>query len=328
LASEATGIPVVVAGLGEVGRAIVRAVLSSADLRLAGAVDPAFAKQSLDALAGIPTGIEVEGDPARALRAARGGVLLVATSSRFLEVLPLVEQAVRAGLSVVSTCEELAYPWLAHEEEADALDALCEKNDVAVVAAGVNPGLALDRLPALLSQGTGEVRRLEARRVVDLASRNESLWRKAGVGLQPSEFQRAVEVEAIGHVGLAESATLAALGCGLDLDELEEEAEPVLASRDLAGPVLVQKGGIAGIRQVARGFQGGREVVRLEVVLAVGAEDPRDEVLLESDPPLRLVVPGGFPGEASTAWSVVHAAAAIPMLQGLVTVLDLPPGRS
>ena len=137
-----------------------------------------------------------------------------------------------------------------------------------------------------------------------------------------------MEVEAIGHVGLAESATLAALGCGLDLDELEEDAEPVLATRDLAGPVLVQKGGIAGIRQVARGWQDGREVVRLEVVLAVGAADPRDEVFLEADPPLRLVVPGGFPGEASTAWSVVHAAAAVPMLQGLVTVLDLPPGRS
>jgi 4-hydroxy-tetrahydrodipicolinate reductase len=325
---EATGIPVVVAGLGEVGRAIARAVLSSADLRLVGAVDPAFAKQKLDAIVGTPTGLEVEAEPSRSFRDARGGVLLLATSSRFLEVLPTLEQAVRAGLSVVSTCEELAYPWLAHEEEADALDALCEKNDVAVVAAGVNPGLALDRLPSLLSQGTGEVRRLEARRVVDLSSRRESLWRKAGVGLAPAAFERAVEVDAIGHVGLAESATLAALGCGLDVDELEEESEPVLASRDLSGPVLVQKGGIAGIRQVARGWQDGREVIRLEVVLAAGAENPRDEVFLEADPPLRLVVPGGFPGEASTAWSVVHAAAAIPLLQGLVTVLDLPPGRS
>jgi 4-hydroxy-tetrahydrodipicolinate reductase len=291
-------------------------------------VDPAFATQKADAIVGVPTGLEVDADLSRCLRGAGGGVLLLATSSRFLEVLPTIEQAVRAGLSVVSTCEELAYPWLAHEEEADALDALCERNDVAVIAAGVNPGLALDRLPALLSQGTGAVRRLEARRVVDLSSRREALWRKAGVGLTPEEFRRAVEADAIGHVGLAESATLAALGCGLDLDELEEEAEPVLASRDLAGPVPVRKGSIAGIRQVARGWQEGREVVRLEVVLAAGAEDPRDEVRIEADPPLRLVIPGGFPGEASTAWSVVHAAAAIPLLQGLVTVLDLPPGRS
>ncbi|HET8734521.1 MAG TPA: dihydrodipicolinate reductase, partial [Anaeromyxobacteraceae bacterium] len=109
----------------------MRAVLASADLRLVGAVDPALAGRPLDEVVGAPTGLTVEADPARALRAARGGVLLQATTSRFLEALPAIEQAVRAGLSVVSTCEELAYPWLSHEKEADRLDALCERNDVA-----------------------------------------------------------------------------------------------------------------------------------------------------------------------------------------------------
>jgi 4-hydroxy-tetrahydrodipicolinate reductase len=327
VAEKAAGIPVVIAGLGEVGCAIARAALASADLRVVGVVDPAFAGRKLDELIGTPTGLDVEADAARAFRAARGGVLLQATSSRFLDVLPQIQQAVKGGLSVVSTCEELSYPWLSNEEEADALDALCEKNDVAVLGAGVNPGLALDRLPALLSQGTGEVRRLEARRVVDLTSRRPSLLRRSGVGLTEAQFQRAVEADEIGQVGLVHSATLAALGCGLDVDELEEDVEPVLATRDLAGPVPVAQGCATGIRHVARGWQDGREVIRLEVVLCVGAEDPRDEVTIDADPPLRLVVPGGFPGEASTAWSVVHAAAAVPMMQGLVTVLDLPPGR-
>jgi 4-hydroxy-tetrahydrodipicolinate reductase len=328
LAEKATGIPVVIAGLGEVGRAVARAAFASAELRVVGAFDPAFAGRKLDELLGTPTGLDVEADGARAFRAARGGVLLQATSSRFQDVLSQIEQAVKGGLSVVSTCEELAYPWLSHEKEAEALDALCERNDVAVLGAGVNPGLALDRLPALLSQGTGQVRRLEARRVVDLSSRRPSLLRKAGVGLTESQFQSAIEADEIGHVGLSQSATLAALGSGLDVDELEESVEPILATRDLAGPVPVAKGAVSGIRQVARGWQDGREVIRVELVLAVGAEDPRDEVVIDADPPLRLIIPGGFPGDTSTAWSVVHAAAALPMLQGLVTVLDLPPGRS
>jgi len=51
-------------------------------------------------------------------------------------------------------------------------------------------------------------------------------------------------------------------------------------------------------------------------------------VHVEADPPLRLVVPGGLPGEAATAWSLVHAARALPVLRGLVTVLDLPSGRA
>jgi len=323
------GIPVVVAGLGPVGRAIAQAALASPELEVVGAVDPVHAGRTLGELLERPgPRIPVEADAARAFRAARGGVLLQATSSRLDEVLPQIQQAVRAGLCVASTCEELAYPWLAHDEEADALDTLAERHDVAVVATGVNPGLALDRLPALLSQATGPVRHVRALRVVDLAGRRPGLHRKAGLGLDADAFQRAVDGGRIGHVGLSESAVLAALGSGLDVDEVEEEAEMVPAPRDLAGPVPVARGAAAGIRQVARAWWEGREVARVEVILALGAEDPRDETWIDADPPLRLVIPGGLPGEAATAWAVVHAAGALPMLRGLVTVLDLPPGRS
>ena len=328
MAERESGIPVVVSGLGPVGRAVARAALASPELSLVGAIDPKCEGRTLEAVLGerAPS-LVVAGNATRALASARGGVLLQATSSLFSEVLPQIEQAVKAGVAVASTCEELAYPWLAHEEEADALDALCERHDVAVLATGVNPGFALDRLPAFLSQATGPVRHIEARRVVDLASRRAGLARKAGVGLTPEEFQRALDADEVGHVGLPESAALAALGSGLELDEVEDEVEPVLAARDLAGPLPVKKGRVSGVHQTARGFFDGREVVRLELVLAVGADDPRDELRLDSDPPLRLVVPGGIPGEAATAWALVHATGALPVLRGLVTVLDLPSGR-
>jgi len=326
LAERGSGIPVVVAGLGHVGREVARAVLATPELTLVGAVDPRLGGRALDAVLGqAAPSLVVASDATRSLGAAWGGVLLQATSSRLGDVLPQIEQAVKAGVGVASTCEELAYPWLAHEQEADALDALCERHDVAVVAAGVNPGFALDRLPALLSQATGPVRHLEGRRVVDLARRRPELARKAGVGLTLEELQKALDADEVGHVGLPESAALAALGSGLELDEVEDDAEPVLATRELPG---VKKGRVAGIRQSARGWSDGREVVRLELVLAVGAEEPRDEVRIDADPPVRLLIPGGIPGEAATAWSLVHAAAALPVLRGLVTVLDLPSGRS
>ena len=331
MAKEATGIPVVVAGLGDVGRAIARAVLSSADLRARRRGRPGLrGTQKLDELVGTPTGLAVEADPARALprrarrRAPPGHLVPLPRGAS-----PPSSRRCARRPRVVSTCEELAYPWLAHEEEADALDALCEKNDVAVVGAGVNPGLALDRLPAFLSQGTGEVRRLEARRVVDLSSRREALWRKAGVGLTAGGVpagrgggrDRPRRAGRVGDAGGARLRPRPRRGGGGGRAGAGDAATWPARCRS-------QKGGVAGIRQVARGWQDGREVVRLELVLALGAEDPRDEVSIDADPPLRLVVPGGFPGEASTAWSVVHAAAAIPELQGLVTVLDLPPGRS
>jgi len=327
VAEGSSGIPVMVMGLGHLGQAIARAVLEKPELRLVGAVDPARGGGTLAEILGQPAPrITVDADPARALDATQGGVVLHATASSFEAVHSQIELAVRAGLSVVSTCEELAYPWLRHERLADRLDRLCEAKDVAVIGLGVNPGFTLDRLPAFLSQVVGEVRHVRASRAVDLAPRPAGRLRKWGVGLSEEAFLEAVDRGELGHAGLAESATLAALGCGFELDEIEEEIDPVLADRDLEASVPLPRGRVAGLRQQARGFAAETERVRLEVVLAVGA-DPRDEVALDAAPPLQISIPGGVPGTEAAAWSVVNAAPAVTMLRGLVTVLDLPAGR-
>jgi 2,4-diaminopentanoate dehydrogenase len=328
-----SGVPVVVMGLGDVGRAIARAALARPDLRVLGAVDrdPAIAGRPLGELLGVAApDAPVVRDPEALLRAGRGGVVLHAAGSRFEEVLPELTRAVRAGMSVVSTCEELAWPWLRSEEAAEALDRLCEAQNVAVLGTGVNPGFVLDRLPALLGQAATAVRHARALRVVDAAGRRPALQRKIGAGLTEEAFHEAAERGEVGHVGLAESAALLCAGLGLALDEVEEEVVPLVAQEDDESPgavVRVRRGQVAGVQQTARVFAEAREVVRLELVIAMGAEDPRDEVELDADPPLRLLVPGGVPGEAATVAAVVNAVAAVTELRGLVTVLDLPAGR-
>ncbi|HUK65504.1 MAG TPA: dihydrodipicolinate reductase [Anaeromyxobacteraceae bacterium] len=321
------GISVVVLGLGHIGRAIARAALEKPELHLAAVVDPAREGERLeDVLSSPAPPLVVAKDPGRAYAAAPGGVALLATESSFVAVLPELERAARAGLSVVSTCEELAYPWLKHEERAEALDALCESKEVAVVGLGVNPGFALDRLPAFLSQVTGPVRHVRALRVQDLAQRRAALQRKVGAGLSEEAFHAAADKGELGHVGLAESAMLSALGCGFELDEVEEELVPLIAEED-HDSLPVRAGQVAGLRQLARGFIDGAERVRLELVIAAGAENPRDEVELDARPYLKVRVEGGLPGDEATAWSIVNAAPAVTMLRGLITVLDLPAGR-
>jgi hypothetical protein len=324
-----SGIPVVVMGLGEVGQAIARGALARPDLRVVGAVDlrPDLAGKPLADVLGVPApGLVIVADAAGLLRDARGGAVLHATGSHFQDVLPALEQAVRAGLSVVSTCEELAWPWLRNEEAADALDRLCEERNVAVLGTGVNPGFVLDRLPAFLGQVTGAVRHVRGLRVVDAVRRRRALLRKIGAGLAEDAFHEAAERGEVGHVGLAESAALVAAGVGLALDEVEEELLPLVAQED-EEETGVRRGQVAGVQQTARVFAGEREVVRLELTLAVGAEDPRDEVELDADPPVKLVVPGGIPGEEATVAAVLNAVSAVTELRGLVTVLDLPTGR-
>jgi 4-hydroxy-tetrahydrodipicolinate reductase len=324
------GIPVLVMGLGEIGQAIARAAVARPDLMVVGAIDRdgTLAGRKLADVLGVPgPDLAVSADLDRLLRAARGGVLLHAAGSRFEAVLPDLERAVRAGVSVVSTCEELAWPWLRSEEAAEALDRLCEERNVAVLGTGVNPGFVLDRLPAFLGQVTGPVRHLRASRVVDAGRRRAALQRKIGAGLTEEAFHERAELGEVGHVGLAESAALAAAGLGLPLDEVDEELVPLVAEEDAEGPIPVRRGQVAGLSQTARVFADEREVVRLELTIAIGAEDPRDEVELDADPPVRVLVPGGIPGDLATAAAVVNAAGLVTELRGLVTVLDLPTGR-
>jgi 4-hydroxy-tetrahydrodipicolinate reductase len=319
-------------GLGEIGQAIARAALARPDLRVVAAVDshPSLAGRPLsEVLGALAPAITIVEDLAEVTALARGGVVLQATSSRFDEVLPELQEAVGAGLHVVSTCEELAWPWLRHDEEAAALDRLCHDRNVAVLGTGVNPGFVLDRLPAVLAQVTGPVRHVRGLRVVDVSHRRAALQRKVGVGLDERAFHDAAERGEIGHVGLAESAALVAEGCvGLEEYEVDEDIVPLLAEEDGAGAVPVRVGQVAGLHHEARVFaEDGREVVRLELTIALGAEDPRDEVVLDADPPVRLVVPGGIPGDAATAHAVVNAVPALVELRGIVSVLDLPAGR-
>jgi hypothetical protein len=328
-----SGIPVLLMGLGEIGQAIARAALARPELRVVAAVDPHpdRAGRPLAALLGVPgPDVTVAEELGDVIGAAAGGVVLQATQSRFDEVLPDVEAAVRAGLHVVSTCEELAWPWLNHRERASALDRLCHERNVAVLGTGVNPGFVLDRLPSVLAQVAGPVRHVLGVRVVDVSRRRAALQRKVGVGLTERAFTEGAEKGDIGHVGLAESAAMVAEGCvGVDEYEVDEDILPLLAEEDdPAGPVPLRRGQVAGLHHVARVFaEGGREVVRLELTIAAGAEDPRDEVRLDADPPLRLLVPGGVAGDQATAHAVVNAVAAVVELRGIVSVLDLPAGR-
>jgi len=319
-------VPVVVMGLGHVGQGIARAALASEEVELVGVVDGALAGTSLEAALGLQSSLRVAAD----LRGAKcaGAVVLHAGASRLEAVLGDILEALRQGYPVVSTCEELSFPFLRHPEAAERLERAAVRAGVSVVGTGVNPGFVLDRLVALLGQTLGAVRHVHASRSVDAGARPEAFQRQVGAGLTEAAFSALADKDSVGHVGLVESAALCALGLGLDCDDFEEELFPLLAEEDYPGsPVRVARGQVAGVHQTAVGLEDGQERVRLELTLAVGAAG-LDRLVLESEGRLTVEVPGGIPGESATAQLVVHAAPRLTAASpGLLTVLDLPAGR-
>lgn len=325
-------VPVIVMGLGFIGQQVARAALRNPELKLVGAVDssPQLSGKKLADILDVPVGtIRISADLKTALGKHRNVVLLHATGSRLPGVMDQLLEAIRLGVSIVSTCEELAFPYLKYPELADKLDKAAQKASVCVLGTGVNPGFVLDRLVATVGTACSDVRHVLAERVVDARTRRAALQRKVGAGLTEDEFMELVEKDELGHVGLIESAAMAAVGVGLDCDDYEEEILPVIAEEDIeGGAFVVKKGRVAGIHQVATALQDGQEKVRLELTIAMGADNPGDRVVLDADPKVELFVKGGFAGDVATANLVVNAAPRVSSAEaGLLTVLELPAGR-
>ncbi|XXF80605.1 dihydrodipicolinate reductase [Myxococcaceae bacterium GXIMD 01537] len=325
-------VPVVVMGLGFIGQEIARAAQASSEVELIGAVDtsPALVGKPLADVLGQPgSKLKIVDSLAKAVGRRKGVVLLHATGSRLPQVMEQLLQALELGVSVVSTCEELAFPYLKYPELADKLERAAQRAGVAVLGMGVNPGFVLDRLVATAGQVCGHVRHVTATRVVDARTRREALQRKVGAGLTEDEFFALVDKDQLGHVGLVESAALCALGVGMDLDDYEEEVAPVFAEEDITGGAFpVKQGRVAGMFQSVVGLEDGQERVRLELTIAVGAEEPGDRIEIDADPKLVLQIPGGVAGDRATANAVVNAAPRLTAADaGLLTVLELPAGR-
>jgi hypothetical protein len=322
-------IRVVCYGLGPIGIGIARLALARAGVEVVGAIDldPQKIGRDLGALVGAAdAGVIVSGDAAAALAETRPEVVLHATSSTLAKVAEQLGQVAKAGANVVSTCEELAYPWTTQPQLAAELDAAARRAGVTLLGTGVNPGYAMDALPLMLTAPCAAVRGVRVLRVVDAALRRGPLQRKVGAGLTPAEFEARVKSGLVRHVGLPESLHMLATRLGWRLDKMDDSITAVLAATAISTEfVEVAVGQVAGVRQVARGFIGGREVLNLELQMYVGAPDPRDSVEIDGDPPVRMTIAGGLHGDVATAAIVLNAASSvIRAAPGLASMAEVP----
>lgn len=320
---------VVCYGLGPIGAGIARLACMRSGIQVVGAidVDPQKAGRDLGELLGRnATGIAVSADAAGTLKHLHPDVVLHATQSSLAAVAPQLRECIAAGADVISTCEELAYPWSAQPQLAADLDAAARAAGVTLLGTGVNPGYAMDALPVMLTAACAEVRAIRVVRIVDAARRRGPLQRKIGAGLTPDEFAQRVHEGAVRHVGLPESLHMIAAALGWRLDAGDDTIMPILAERAVVTEhVAVEAGQVAGVHQIARGYIGEREVITLELRMYVGATDPQDTVEIDGDPPLRMTIEGGIHGDIATAAIAVNAIGSIRKAEpGLLSMTDVP----
>jgi hypothetical protein len=319
-------------GIGPIGASILKLMREKEAIEIIGAIDndPAKVGKDLGEVVGAsdaPWGVKVSGDAKDVLEQS-ADVVMHTTSSSLPKVMDQLLAAMEVGSCVVSTCEELSYPYRTHPELAAQLDKSAKDNGVALVGTGVNPGFVMDKLVITLAAVSQRVDHAKALRIVDASKRRLPLQKKIGAGMSVEEFRAKVQEGVIKHVGLPESVAMVADALGLRVDQITETIEPKVATERVQTEFLtVEAGQAAGVHQIARGLSEGKELVYMELQMYVGAKDPADTVELQGHPNISLVIPGGSHGDIATASMAVNSIPSIlEAPSGLRTARELPIG--
>jgi 2,4-diaminopentanoate dehydrogenase len=323
-------IDIVQLGMGPLGQKMVKAAVERGCFSFVAAVDPdpSIVGSELGELCGVdPLGIKVRGSLSEAMQGKNAQVALVTTVSSILALESQVKELARAGLHIISTCEELSFPWRIAPEAAQRIDDVCRENAVVCLGTGINPGYLMDFLPTVLTGVCQQVERIEVNRVQDASVRRIPFQQKIGAGLTLEEFDLKKQERSLRHVGLPESVDFIASQMGWTLDRNIETLEPVVAETDVkTGYKPISAGMARGVHQVGRGYVGDNEVITLTFRAAVGEPESYEEVKITGVPSIQSRIAGGVNGDIATCAVTLNTVRSVLAARpGLQTMATIPP---
>jgi len=318
-------------GCGPIGCSVAKLALQRSDIEIVGAIERANYRgigRDLGEVAGLDKkiGVVISDNPDTVFSQAKPDVVLHNTISSLKDVYPQLERCIKAGANVVSSTEELSYPYRKSPQLSAEIDKLAKEHQVTVLATGVNPGFLMDVWPIFMTGVCEQVEQIKVVRIQNASPRRGPFQKKIGAGCTIEEFKERVAAGTLRHVGLTESIAMIASGLGWELDETTESIEPIVAKVQVkTNFVTVEPGQAAGVRQVGRGIRAGKELITLEFEASVGAPKSYDAVYITGVPNMEVTIGGGTPGDIATAAMVVNSVhRVIQAPPGLVTMKDLP----
>jgi 4-hydroxy-tetrahydrodipicolinate reductase len=322
-------------GFGTIGKGIAQAIIERANLDLVGVVDvnPELQNKDVEKLLSLepnkPT--TIRGDLTQVLKELQerpADVALVLTSSALDKVSPTISQCLKAGMDVLSLCEELSYPYFRHPKLSKELDQLGKQVGKTILGTGINPGFLMDLLPIVLSAPCISVTNVHVIRHMNSSHRRQAFQKKIGTGMTKKDFIDAINRKVItGHVGLIESIHMFGEALNFELDHVEElPPEPVIASQEIKTPFFsVKKGEVRGLKSRAIGQKNGQTMVTLDFHAYADASPEYDEVRIEGKPMIHQRIEGGVQGDLGTIGMSVNMIPLVIQAQpGLLTMKDLP----
>jgi 4-hydroxy-tetrahydrodipicolinate reductase len=323
---------VVFYGVGAVGGLIAKFLLEKEGVEIVGAVDIAKDKvgKDLGEVLGLEKklGIKVVENVDSVLSKVKADIAIHTTSSFLKDTYPQIASIVKHDVKVISTCEELTYPYHTEPKLSRELDSLAKKHNATVLGTGINPGFLMDTLIITLTGVCQKIEKIEATRVMNAGTRRIPFQKKIGAGLTVEEFRQKIRTKQItGHVGLEQSIAMIADALAWKLDKIvAEPVEPVIAKKSVKSKAIeVKAGKVAGLKQKAKGLMKNKEIIVLDFQAYIGAEEEYDAITIDGVPKIKQKIQPCVHGDIGTIAMVVNSIPkVIKAPPGLLTMKDLP----
>jgi hypothetical protein len=330
---------------GTVGVHAVPAIVRHPDLELVGLWVHSDEKAGRDAgeLCGIdPVGVTATQDADALLALDADCICYTAHSDvRPGEVVDDLCRMLAGGKNVVNTSfVALLYPEQAGFQ--DQLQAACLEGGTSFFTSGIDPGYGNAGITIGALGVCQDVRTVRMMEIVNYATWDNpfTMFEIMGFG-KPDESRSLLLAPGSMSLAWGPVVALVAASLGLELDEITEDHEVLLADEDVTiASGLVETGTISGMRFEIKGMVDGEARVVVEHVTRLRDDDaphwPQGEgyrILVEGEPNLKLEVTlssdlgdHNHAGCLATAMHVINAIPAVVAADpGVLTLLDLTP---
>lgn len=240
--------------------------------------------------------------------AKKPDVAIITTVSSLEKLIPQIEEVAKFGIPVISTCEELSYPWKLQPTLSKQLDKICKEHTIACLGTGVNPGFLMDYLPSVFTSISKEIEQITVERIQDATPRRIPFQQKIGAGLSLEAFKKKEATGTLRHVGLQESVYLLANSIDLELDEVTESLAPVIAETAVSSTAIkVKKGDARGVEQIAYGYKNGVCKIKMHFKAAIGEPRSFDKITIKGVPNFSSEIEGGINGDIATCAITINS---------------------
>ncbi|MBN2268605.1 MAG: 2,4-diaminopentanoate dehydrogenase [Acholeplasmataceae bacterium] len=333
-------IKVIIWGFGAMGRGMAQMLLMKKGVEITGICDlnPNFKGHNFLEILKITSSehpdVKIDDDIDRVLKHS-ADIVLLATDSFTKDAYDKITKIMGYGMNVISTAEEMAYPWASEPELASQIDNLAKAYGVTVLGTGINPGFIMDFLVVALTGAMVDVNHIEAKRINSLSPFGPTVMHEQGVGISLNEYhKRLMDGTLAGHVGFKESVGMISDALGVKLDDFQQQMEPIITTVDRESPYGEAKSGsLAGINMTGQGLVNGDVFIDMihpqQIEPEMEGTETGDYITIKGTPNINMQIKPEINGGIGTiAMCVNMIPHVINSRPGLKTMIDLPVPRA